>query len=64
MSTEEKKDLKPIVEKTTRKVLKVTPHYVLLEPDPLLDQYAGKVLFPEKLARANEVLRTAGLPKF
>ena len=64
MSTEEKKDLKTIVEKTTRKVLKATPHYVLLEPDPLLDQYAGKVLFPEKLARANEVLRTAGLPKF
>ena len=29
MSTEEKKDLKTIVEKTTRKVLKVTPHYVL-----------------------------------
>ena len=64
MSTEEKKDLKTIVDKATRKVLKVTPHYVLLEPDPLLDQYAGKVLFPEKLARANEVLRTAGLPKF
>ena len=32
MSTEEKKDLKTIVDKATRKVLKVTPHYVLLEP--------------------------------
>jgi len=44
------------------KVIKVTPHYVLLEPDPSLNQYAEKVLFPEKLARANEVLRTAGIP--
>lgn len=58
----EKKQIKENPEQP--KVIKVTPHYVLLEPDPLLDQYAGKVLFPEKLARANEVLRTAGLPKF
>lgn len=64
MSTEEKKDLKTIVEKTTRKVLKATPHYVLLEPDPSLDKYANKVLFPEKLAQANEALRIAGNPDF
>ena len=61
----EKKQIKENPEQPKKpKVIKVTPHYVLLEPDPLLDQYAGKVLFPEKLARANEVLRTAGLRKF
>jgi len=30
--------------------------------DPSLDQYRGKVLFPEKLAKANEMLKTAKLP--
>ncbi len=64
MSTEEKKDLKTIVDKATRKVLKATPHYVLLEPDPSLGKYANKVLFPEKLAQANEALRIAGNPEF
>lgn len=47
----EKKQIKENPEQPKKpKVIKVTPHYVLLEPDPLLDQYAGKVLFPEKLA--------------
>lgn len=46
------------------KVIKVTPHYVLLEPDPSLDKYVNKVLFPEKLAQANEALRIAGNPEF
>ena len=31
--------------------------------DPSLDQYRDKVLFPEKLAKANEMLKTAKLPK-
>jgi len=31
--------------------------------DPSLSQYDGKVLFPEKLARANEHLRNIKLPK-
>ena len=31
--------------------------------DKSLEQYKGKVLFPEKLAKANEVLRRIGLPK-
>lgn len=31
--------------------------------DPSLEQYRGKVLFPEKLAKANEMLKTAKLPK-
>ena len=30
--------------------------------DPSLDQYRNKVLFPEKLAKANEMLKTAKLP--
>jgi len=31
--------------------------------DPSLEQYKGKNLFPEKLAKANEVLKRIGLPK-
>lgn len=31
--------------------------------DKSLEQYKGKVLFPEKLAKANEVLKRIGLPK-
>jgi len=32
--------------------------------DKKLEKYRGKVLFPEKLARANEILERSGLPKF
>ena len=31
--------------------------------DKTLEKYNGKVLFPEKLAKANEVLKKIGLPK-
>lgn len=31
--------------------------------DKSLEQYKGKILFPEKLAKANEVLKKIGLPK-
>jgi len=31
--------------------------------DESLNKYEGKVLFPEKLAKANEVLKRIGLPK-
>jgi len=31
--------------------------------DPSLEQYRDKVLFPEKLAKTNEMLKTAKLPK-
>ena len=31
--------------------------------DKSLEKYVGKVLFPEKLAKANEVLKRIGLPK-
>jgi hypothetical protein len=30
--------------------------------DPLLEQYKNKTLFPEKLAKANKMLKTARLP--
>lgn len=31
--------------------------------DPLLDKYDNVVLFPEKLAKANEQLQKSGFPK-
>jgi hypothetical protein len=31
--------------------------------DKKLEQFRGKTLFPEKLAKANEILAKAGLPK-
>lgn len=31
--------------------------------DPALNKYASQVLFPEKVAKANEVLKRIGLPK-
>jgi hypothetical protein len=31
--------------------------------DKKLEEFKGKVLFPEKLKRANEILAKAGLPK-
>jgi hypothetical protein len=30
--------------------------------DPALNEYQDKILFPEKLARANKMLKTAKLP--
>ncbi len=30
--------------------------------DPSLEKYKGKVIFPEKLAKANDMLKTAKLP--
>lgn len=31
--------------------------------DKKLEQFRGKTLFPEKLAKANEILAKTGLPK-
>lgn len=31
--------------------------------DSKLNQYENKILFPEKLAKANEMLKNVGLPK-
>jgi hypothetical protein len=35
----------------------------VVQIDESLDKYNNIVLFPEKLAKANEMLRTVGLPK-
>ena len=45
-----------IEELNTRK----TPIVVI---DKTLEKYKGKNLFPEKLAKANDVLKRIGLPK-
>jgi hypothetical protein len=36
---------------------------IIVEIDPSLDKYKDVVLFPEEVAKANEMLRTVGLPK-
>ena len=36
---------------------------VLLEPDPSLNKYINKVLFPKKLDLANKALSLSGAPK-
>lgn len=35
----------------------------IIRIDKSLDKYENKVLFPEKLEKANEMLRKIGLPK-
>ena len=35
----------------------------IIEIDKSLNQYKDKVLFPDKVDKANEALRTVGLPK-
>lgn len=51
------------MEASKRKVQKETPYYVLLEPDPSLNKYINKVLFPKKLDLANKALSLSGAPK-
>ena len=34
----------------------------IVKIDKKLERFRGKVLFPEKLAKANEILSKAGLP--
>ncbi|HZG25135.1 MAG TPA: hypothetical protein VEZ17_11170 [Chitinophagaceae bacterium] len=46
----------------TKKQLK-TQKVPSIRIDRSLDQYDHVVLFPHKLAKANEMLRTVGLPK-
>lgn len=45
------------------KVKKDLNKYPVVRINKSLNKYKGMVLFPEKLAQANEVLRTVGLPK-
>ena len=47
--------MKTIQELNNRKV-------PIVRIDPLLEQYRDKILFPEKLAKANCMLKTAKLP--
>jgi hypothetical protein len=35
----------------------------IVKIDSSLNQFDGKILFPEKLEKANEMLRKIGLPK-
>jgi hypothetical protein len=48
--------MKNVLELKNRKVPIVTI-------DSTLEQYRNKILFPEKLKKANEMLKTAQLPK-
>jgi hypothetical protein len=36
----------------------------IVQIDPSLDKYDKVVLFPEKLAKANEMLHSVGLPQY
>lgn len=38
-------------------------HYVIIDKS-LDEKYKGKILFPEKLAKANEMIERVGLPDF
>ena len=44
-------------------IIIITKSGIELEINPDLDQYAGKVMFPKKLAKANAILKKVGLPK-
>ena len=35
----------------------------IVKIDKALDKFSNKILFPKKLKKANEMLRTIGLPK-
>lgn len=47
-----------LIEKLNNSKLPIVPI------DKSLEKYRGKVLFPKKLAMANEILAKAALPKF
>ena len=36
----------------------------IVKIDKRLERFRGKVLFPEKLAKANEILSKVGIPEF
>lgn len=35
----------------------------IISIDKRLEKYRGKILFPEKLARANKIIAKSGIPK-
>jgi hypothetical protein len=45
------------------KTKKVNKKPLIIKVDKKLDKYLSKGLFKEKVEKANEVLRTVGLPK-
>ncbi len=47
----------------TKEVTKSTWPKIKHTINPDLNQYEGKTLFPEKLAKANETIKRIGLPK-
>jgi hypothetical protein len=49
------------VEETIEKLNKSKVPIIVL--DKRLEKFRGKILFPEKLKRANEILAKTGLPK-
>ena len=54
--------------KTARTIMKASKEKTRRSPsvvriDKSLNKYNDQVLFPEKLAKANEMLRKTGLPK-
>ncbi|MBD2716091.1 hypothetical protein KBK19_13700 [Microvirga sp. STR05] len=40
-----------------------TSNATLVQPGSALNEYNGKVLFPDKMAQANEMFKKVGLPK-
>ena len=46
-----------------KKTKKNDKKLVIIRVDPELDKYLDKGLFQEKVDKANEMLRTVGLPK-
>ncbi|MCW3092405.1 MAG: hypothetical protein JWP81_3474 [Ferruginibacter sp.] len=48
--------------KTVEQLNKNKSKVPIVRIDPSFEQYLDKVLFPEKLAKANEMLKTAKLP--
>ena len=49
---------------TDNKRDKLLKKYNITIDESLDEKYSGKVLFPKKLAEANEMLREVGLPDF
>ena len=47
-----------------KQVKKVDKKITILKVDKNLDKYLGKGLFKEKVDKANQILKTVGLPKF
>ncbi len=47
-----------------KKTKNISKRPTIIKVDKRLDKYLEKGLFKEKIAKANHVLKTVGLPKF